>query len=504
MTRRETFRKILSKMRNSLKVKTITISLLAICIFGLFGCRDTASTRIVWSPDGSKAILFASDGLRIIDAKGNLTEAISKETYPAVWMSDSKKILAVTHNEIKTWDELSSLIPTEEKTRVENAAKLVVDLVKNKKVIVGKGQNLSKEDQKSLDTATKNLRPNDLLTYIYSLDPKVFFKVINQPYDESFPWYANVDILREFQLKNNKLEANRILYKTRGEIDFLKLSPDSKSVAFIETTVHEKKQNLFALNLNTRKHLKVSNEVSNSVDWLPGSANLIYIEKRMDDQGRLTKSKIRAKDGTLVKKVNKLLLAHTNFRKNSRIQCTKDGKVFFTSTEYSVPRPPEHKRLKQKLFMTIPGQFTNIVKALSPEEYGCENFTISPDGKKVAILNRAHGQVYVYNLADGDLSHLASNIFTNHRQAKMSSIMPQWRTVNQLCITSPNSTDNTSERKAEIVLVDIGSNTKTILSKSWSKETAKFLYKVKDNRKRLFPMLVKDSKKESKPEKKSN
>ena len=109
--------------------------------------------------------------------------------------------------------------------------------------------------------------------------------------------------------------------------------------------------------------------------------------------------------------------------------------------------------------MTIPGQFTNIVKALSTEEFGCENFSISPDGKKVQFESFSRSSLCLH-LGDGNLSSLASNIFTNYKQAKMSSIMPQWRAVNQLCITSPNSIADTSERKAEIVLMDIGSNTK--------------------------------------------
>ena len=168
-------RKISMNIAKTIKFKSLTLVLLAICVFGLFGCRDTATTRIIWSPNGSKALLFASDGLRIINADGKLTGALSKETYPAVWMADNKRILAVTHNEIKTWKELSSLLSEKEKRKVESAAKLVVDLVKKKKIIVGKEKNLTKEDQEKLDNAVKGLRPNDLLTYLHSLDAKVFF-----------------------------------------------------------------------------------------------------------------------------------------------------------------------------------------------------------------------------------------------------------------------------------------------------------------------------------------
>ena len=142
---------------------------------------------------------------------------------------------------------------------------------------------------------------------------RCFFKVINQPYDASFPWHADVDILREFELKDNAFKAKDILYKTRGNISFLKISPNSRAVAFIESSPVKKKENLFVLNLSSKKTLKVSDEVSASVDWLPDNKNLVYIEKRLDDQGRLTKSNVISKDGTLVKIANKLLLGPYKF-----------------------------------------------------------------------------------------------------------------------------------------------------------------------------------------------
>src|SRR5215470_11349089 len=87
------------------------------------GCEPT--NRLVWSPDGLRAVVLASDGLRVCDQAGRISEPLIKAVDVACWTPDSTHALAATRSKVHSWTEAAKLLsPPERKQALNEAGKL--------------------------------------------------------------------------------------------------------------------------------------------------------------------------------------------------------------------------------------------------------------------------------------------------------------------------------------------------------------------------------------------
>src|SRR5215470_5702011 len=79
--------------------------------------------RIVWSPDGSRATVIASDGLRMCSPDGTLSNPLLPEARRVAWFPDSKRLLVIHVSKAKNWAEVERIIDAPKREAIATAAK---------------------------------------------------------------------------------------------------------------------------------------------------------------------------------------------------------------------------------------------------------------------------------------------------------------------------------------------------------------------------------------------
>src|SRR5262249_61188107 len=77
--------------------------LVVLALVAAAGCIP--EKRIVWSPDGSRATVIASDGLRMCSPDGTLSNPLLPEARRGAWFPDSKRLPVIHVSKAKKWAE---------------------------------------------------------------------------------------------------------------------------------------------------------------------------------------------------------------------------------------------------------------------------------------------------------------------------------------------------------------------------------------------------------------
>src|SRR5262249_45289912 len=86
----------------------------------LAGCIP--EKRVVWAPDGSRAAVIATDGLRICGPSGRLTKPLAPDVRRVGWFTDSRHLLCLLTTKARTWSEAEKIVTPGQRERVVKAA----------------------------------------------------------------------------------------------------------------------------------------------------------------------------------------------------------------------------------------------------------------------------------------------------------------------------------------------------------------------------------------------
>src|SRR6266480_7476378 len=98
-------------------MKTIIRGILLVLVMAMLGCDP--DQVVVWSPDGSKAVVIGADGLHICDPAGKLTPLLVKDVRKVAWFGDSHRLAAVREVKIASWKEAIKYLEPERVTKLE-------------------------------------------------------------------------------------------------------------------------------------------------------------------------------------------------------------------------------------------------------------------------------------------------------------------------------------------------------------------------------------------------
>src|SRR3954466_702369 len=84
-----------------------TTAIYVMCLLLALVLNGCIPERVVWSPDGTRALVLGDDGLHISDADGKLAPVILKDVPRTAWLPDGKGFLVVTKATYKTWTEFA-------------------------------------------------------------------------------------------------------------------------------------------------------------------------------------------------------------------------------------------------------------------------------------------------------------------------------------------------------------------------------------------------------------
>src|SRR4051812_42284664 len=88
------------------------IRLAILFILALFLVAGCIPERVVWSPDGSQALVLGEDGLHTCTPEGKPSPVLlQKEVTRVAWLPDGKHFVAASHAEFATWNDIIKAYP---------------------------------------------------------------------------------------------------------------------------------------------------------------------------------------------------------------------------------------------------------------------------------------------------------------------------------------------------------------------------------------------------------
>lgn len=439
----------------------------ALCtIIALFlaGCLEK---RLIWSPDGSRAIVISADGLLLCSASGELSGLLTPEIYTAAWLGDSEHLVVARHRELREWARIAPLLAAE-RARIEASAdELWRRTSESARNSVYKLEFNTRD--KLVEIAFRDRHSAELQK---KLSPEAWkdLEAVSVDYSE----------LLLARVSDGRVDLGRVLHQGLGQISDIRPAPGARAVAFTsEVSPNSDELQLLLVSLQGEQPAQaVAQFVSAYADWTADGSSLVYIEagsKGSSDKkiafGAVTRRQVLNLDGTVELHSHAETLAGVMFNPFARVRCLRDGRILFNAAEISLPMSTEdysgdpseqlfeiHQARRSTLTRLIPRMgVSNLPQTLS-------YFEVSPDETEV-VFGGIKGEVSVLALASGKVS-LVQGASSDSRG------LPQWRRAGEFSyvrFAEEGGKTGPATRRAEIVLRK--GTEETVLSSSWNDET---------------------------------
>jgi len=438
------------------KLKSIgSWSVLAVAVPCLLmtGC---VARPVAWSPDGMHAAIFAGDGLHLCGSDGALSETILPGQGMAQWFADSHRLAVGFAVEKQSWKDLQKVVSPEERQRVVQGGKTVLDELKA---------------GHTLDDALKaltSLSDNEKNAVAVSLAEREGTKEqAGTNWEALQRKEAGVFQIRIGTIEEGKLALGPPLINTLRRIVDLRVSPTGTAIAYTAEGDKEQELQLWVVPTDgSAPPQLVAKNTASCSDWSADGRSLVYIrasnEHSSTDQiclGSLTRRGILNAAGKLEIQTNTDDLAGLLFDPNNEVRCLTDGRIIFAAAEVHLPCTSLDMPQQPQLFALDPERQTAVIPLIprSVQNSLPDNpcfYEPSPDGKRIAISTQK-GAVVVLTLATGALATVQAA-----GKGDMASA-PAWRSASELCFVSTT----TNGQPSQVALWNNG--TTRVLSANW-------------------------------------
>ena len=425
-----------------------------VCLL-ITGC---APRRIAWSPDGAHAAIFAGDGLHLCGPDGALSEIVLHGEGMAEWFPDSHRLAIVSEVGKQSWKDLEKVISPEERERVVEGGKALLDQFKA-------GRNLT--------SALKTL--NGLGEYeknavaVYLAQNEGTKEQAGTNWDNLRQKEASMIQIRIGTLEEGKLALGPPLLNSLRKVFDIRVAPTGTAIAFTAEGNRERELQLLVLPADgSAPPQLVAKNTAVCSDWSVDGHSLVYIRAintpPSDDQislASLTRRGILNAAGKIQIQTRADDLAGLLFAANNKVRCLSDGRIVFASADIHLPCTALDMPQQPQLFALDPERQVSVIPLIPRSVQGGlpakpAFYEISPDGKRVAVFAN-DGAVVVLTLATGamDTVQAAGSVDT--------ASAPAWRSSSELCFIS-----TTNGQPAQVALWNSG--TTRVLSANWPAE----------------------------------
>lgn len=435
----------------------------------LCSCGDKPVDRLSWAPNGEIGSLEASDGLRLINDKGELSDVVLEGTAAIAWAPDSKTLVAATKEDIKDWGRLKPFVSEDEIKKIEKSASF---LIKHGKELNASSSefSISEDEKKEL---IEGIRPGDLLTYIYSVDPALLKTIMKSTEIKPDTWNSFVYSVRSYQIEKNRLKPGPLLHKTREEVEAMAVSPDGKILALVLADTWSKQlSSLLLVSKDGKTKELIEDDVQEGIAWCPKhsilayeSGNLVYILKVEGNIQKDLKGEPIALTGLSLRRASPIY--------KSRLKWSQDCRLYFTSPAQTLPASIGETSSNHSLYMMEPHRHLGITKMIDSSNECCDYFDISPSGDR-AIVMSGKGKIALIDFPRGNMSSIQSKEFTEEQYSK-SALLPKFKNEDEISYCAPLEAKEKGARGAEIILHSINSGKDKVLSKTWIDSAVEFL-----------------------------
>ncbi|MFA6133823.1 MAG: hypothetical protein WC869_07405 [Phycisphaerae bacterium] len=446
----------------------------------LVGCYP--AERIVWSPDGSRALVIA-DKVYLCDGNGLLSDAnvplSNDKNIPVIaWCDDSRRVALTGTMSLHDWKDIEPILSEADKTWLTEAAEAIrADILANYADDLGKLVSVADKSGQVLRLARMYLRDRRAEGLAARLGPK-WKEFVDATWD--------VTTLSTAKVTDKGLQVETAIYRSIDRILSVRVSKGSNVIAF--TSQRPGKGDMGVLSLwaipadGSGPAREVASNTSWYFDWTSDGRSLAYAASKTpgSKEGQLGAIECRpvaGADGRLLKDFPaEKPLAGVIFSQLARVRCLADGGMFFSSSEVTLPATLSDMPGRGSVFALMPTAPT-VVRVLTRQAEAKipdvpDLFAVSPDRKRLCIPG-GKGEVAVVTLASGEVQELVATPPDGGSATKPAAglgklaVIPTWRYPDELCLLVPAGSPYGSPNRPEVVLFASPDKFRCI-SKGWS------------------------------------
>ena len=452
----------------------------AVCGGLLLACAGCNPKEwVCWAPDGQHAFVQGSDDTWLVDSSGRI---LGKAPDARAWLPDSRRVIAVRAVKPGSWDEYAGLLGPErvEKTIAAAAsASQAIQSYRGDWSKFGDSDLYKKWERAEIgDTYHGDWLLRSSLLYLKQTDPQLITPVLQamiSPEQDILPRIYEIIVCNALP---TDAPSEQLLARFPDEILWVSASPSGQAVAFAVAEPSQPALYVISQAAGSRPVLVDTGEIE--ADWSPDSQDLVYakttvpynlLEKGVQ-LGTVTRRKVCGQDGQVLTAFEPARdLAGVILGQNSttRVACLPDGRVLFAAAPMHVPALSSDEPGHFTLFAIRSGATPALEPVVQPDAVThlpnrVDRFSLSPDKKKVAILDE-EGQVSVVFLDTGEV-HPVQQTKVYSDTGKYTQLIPTWRTPDELTCVVPVGDASGSPGRAEVVLVNVNGQ-RAAISKSW-------------------------------------
>jgi hypothetical protein len=445
-----------------MRIRTGCCLLSIVALLLAVGCNEVED-RLSWSPDGTRAILRLGNDLCLVDTNGNLSAPLLANVTAAAWLPDSRGLIVIRRLTVDTWQDLESLLSSNEIASVETVARGYLAFC------AGGGADSDQEFFDQFEMKRPELASPAIL-YLFDTRSTALREALQTAKDPGklegelsnlrTTKVAEVSVLL---LADHQTSGSpRPLERTLADLQQPRPSPSAPVVAFLRG------ESLMVAPLDGgTNRVSVAEKVEGVYDWTPDGKSLVYAV-RLSESGssdinlaRIERRIVVDANGALVEgDILPLALSSSGYA--PRLKCLPDGRVLFAGFQQQLPAPALATR-ESRFFWIDPAQGTNAVPVAIPSAAGAlpqdlAAFAPSPDGRQIAIVESGSDVVAVLDVATGTLEVVSP------KRGWKSRVLPAWRGADELYFAA---LPDASSTRPELLRWRKGS-TPQVVSRSWT------------------------------------
>jgi hypothetical protein len=453
-----------------------------VCVCVILAGSGCYPERIVWSPDGQRALVATKDHLYLCDPNGKLTDLGTNAPACMAWLADSKRYVAAMQDKLTAWKDIEPLLSGEDKDRLLRLAEeMREEILKSQNVELDKLKSVQNKDSDDISAAK---------IYLRDRRPEGLAAKLGPAWKEFESASRDCAVICVYEISNAAAsQPARVLAKSLNSVVSICVPSHGKAVAW--SAARPKQQGIRAADLfvvptdGKTEPRAVAALCSWYFDWSADGRRVVYQAvaggANADDEprpGAIQQRQVCAADGALLKEPGAVEnLAGVLFGSMTRVRCAKDGRILFASTELELPIAVNDLPPKGNLFAVDPLRQATITRLLTRSAQAqapdlMDFFSVSPDGKMVCIPG-GDGGAAVVELATGNVETIVGKPKEGSPEQKLHTV-PVWRATGELCLMVPPGHPLGSPKRAEIILWTAPGKAR-LLSKDWPDEVIKGL-----------------------------
>ena len=458
-------------------MKIIMKAALLVCSLLVIGCFP--EEHFWWSADGSRLAVLTPTGLRWSNPDGALTDATCEGVQAAAFFRDSSNgFYVMRQTEVATWDAAKALVPVTEAKQVEDLAKGIPELA----AALAKATD-GNEDK--LEPLLKSLGVRDL--ELLGLAYNCALQTNREAVAAAVTAHGSAKMVKDLLETKPSFKVNQIaLVMFGGEQG--RDEPFCHSLFPLGAPVPSPKHDLVAFTAGKSLRvaapglpapLEVTDANLGPCAWTPDGLSLVYLSPITpveDDSTVLAKLCLRTvagADGKLLQDTGDLMvpetcppattLATVAVSGPQRLAVLPDGRILFASMATTFPAAELSS--VERLFLLDPALGEKARPVPVPVDPAVwpgtlQHFVVSPDSKRVALVEGNRDAVAVIELATGKIEIVAPD-----RGRKCRSL-PAWRSNDELSFAALPGDKST---RPEVMLRKPGQPAR-VISGTWSDE----------------------------------